>query len=926
MEPAEKETILDLPQTNGSEKEVKQSQPQLNNSSGLPPSQKASAQNLSTLKSKPHASDPIIPNTINEQPKQPQQNAHKPIEIPEDMIKDIQPIFLTGITKDILKIKQPPQREGSEAKLMYFVVKKSDLMLDLSTRLAISDLYPVKPQIMEFPGDEMLLCVDSEYKYGQNFYLCCTQRLIDHILNPPAEIVKSSENLGPKVYKWVNLGSDKEIDEEKVVNSRNLISVKLTRKRKDFYSSCKFGDRDAHDGFLECRPFRDPNFEVTKMEIDASVQAVPELVDCYAQTTWFRPMNCALQYEPITLSNEDCEIICQLDEVADFMKTVTIRFEKALQQNSIMDIFSDDFKNFGDDDINLEPGSHTYLQEYQSFKDLVHSRDRSISCVDWHPSLKGVLAISCSHQMTLDERIENGFTIKSKESLILIWNFHDPIHPQLLLEAPEDISTFKFNPHDHNIIIGGCQNGQIVVWDISEHQDKLKSTIKKQKLTNDQRDGDASGAVGGNKQSESLEVIVKWCAVSSIEYSHKSAVQEVYWLPKNLELLPSGEAIENAENGHKQIVSTSLDGQVLFWDIRAKKDLRSLDLVWKPFSRVPLSSMDNTFDYGLTKISIQTPNGKKEEKEKERPTSGTQQKNATATEKRHFTSKFFCSTEEGDLTYNDWISEKTSEEKASSRVEVALPYHYGPMSDLQRNPFFEDILLSVGGWNFYIWKEKITIGPLLSSAQSTTYYICGRWSPTRAGVFYLSKADGTIEVWDLMDQSHAACCIQNISSIAISSMEVRNYLFHGKTNGGSNQFIAAGDDDGTLHILEVPKNLVKSVKNEKSIVRAFFDREVKRINYVSSRKQQRVRDKLKYEAAIFEALAAKTKEGGSKEDNGASGEPAQIAASAEPVGSTPQQENLQNVTDKEEEEYRKLEKEVRLMTGLAIEETTEHVI
>jgi hypothetical protein len=29
-----------------------------------------------------------------------------------------------------------------------------------------------------------------------------------------------------------------------------------------------------------------------------------------------------------------------------------------------------------------------------------------------------------------------------------------------------------------------------------------------------------------------------------------------------------------------------------------------LDLVWKPFLRVPLSAMDNTFDYGLTKATI----------------------------------------------------------------------------------------------------------------------------------------------------------------------------------------------------------------------------------------------------------------------------------------------------------------------------------
>ena len=45
---------------------------------------------------------------------------------------------------------------------------------------------------------------------------------------------------------------------------------------------------------------------------------------------------------------------------------------------------------------------------------------------------------------------------------------------QLLLEAPDDIHSFMFSPSDPNIIAGGCQNGQLVLWDISAHADRLK--------------------------------------------------------------------------------------------------------------------------------------------------------------------------------------------------------------------------------------------------------------------------------------------------------------------------------------------------------------------------------------------------------------------------------------------------------------------
>ena len=38
----------------------------------------------------------------------------------------------------------------------------------------------------------------------------------------------------------------------------------------------------------------------------------------------------------------------------------------------------------------------------------------------------------------------------------------------------------------------------------------------------------------------------------------------------------------------------------------------------------------------------------------------------------------------------------------------------------------------------------------------------------------------------------------------------------GKSLSG-HQFLAAGDDEGTLHILEIPKNLIKPMRNEVSI-------------------------------------------------------------------------------------------------------------
>lgn len=159
--------------------------------------------------------------------------------------------------------------------------------------------------------------------------------------------------------------------------------------------------------------------------------------------------------------------------------------------------------------------------------------------------------------------------------------------------------------------------------------------------------------------------------------------------------------MDTPENGHKQFATASLDGTVAFWDLRYKKDIKSLDLVWRPFLRVQISALDNSYDYSVTQVSLNTIMSsiiapKKSEEDK------VEKKIKT------WTSKFFCATEEGDLLYCDWMSEKTTDEKVS-RVDYLLTGHFGSLSDLDRSPFFPDLVLSAGGWTFHIWREKNSV-------------------------------------------------------------------------------------------------------------------------------------------------------------------------------------------------------------------------
>jgi hypothetical protein len=70
-----------------------------------------------------------------------------------------------------------------------------------------------------------------------------------------------------------------------------------------------------------------------------------------------------------------------------------------------------------------------------------------------------MVAVACTERTPLEQQIaEDG---KVRTSHILIWNFKDPIHPQMVLEAPYDIHTFRFNPKNSDLLAAGSASGQV---------------------------------------------------------------------------------------------------------------------------------------------------------------------------------------------------------------------------------------------------------------------------------------------------------------------------------------------------------------------------------------------------------------------------------------------------------------------------------
>lgn len=106
---------------------------------------------------------------------------------------------------------------------------------------------------------------------------------------------------------------------------------------------------------------------------------------------------------------------------------------------------------------------------------------------------------------------------------------------------------------------------------------------------------------------------------------------------------------------------------------------------------------------------------------------------------------------------------------------------------------------------------------------SNTYLTAGAWSPTRSAVVFVATSDGQIMAWDFTDSSIRSSIELKATHSRITSME-----FLASTTGISSryQLLAVGDQDGTLHIFEVPRNLTKAMHKEESIMLKFVEREL----------------------------------------------------------------------------------------------------
>ncbi|KAI9326661.1 WD40-repeat-containing domain protein [Zopfochytrium polystomum] len=247
---------------------------------------------------------------------------------------------------------------------------------------------------------------------------------------------------------------------------------------------------------------------------------------------------------------------------------------------------------------------------------------------------------------------------------------------------------------------------------------------------------------------------------SAIERSHRDPVYNISWV--------------QSKSGC-EFFSVSTDGQVLWWDIRKLAE---------PTESLLLDPEKNGNIVGGTVLDFETT----------MPT------------------KFMVGAENGSVFMCNKKAKNPSE-----KITHIYPGHHGPVYALQRNPFFTKNFLSVGDWKAQIWVEDVR-SPIMSTKYSLSYLTDACWSPTRPSLFFTSKMDGTVDIWDFVFKQNDPTLTVQVCNSPIHSIKVQE---HGR-------LVAATARDGSTTVMELSDGLARLQNNEKAIFSQMLEREAKR--------------------------------------------------------------------------------------------------
>lgn len=622
---------------------------------------------------------------------------------------------------------------------------------------------------------------------------------------------------------------------------------------------------DARDGYVEILPIGKPIVNVFKRRIDVAVQAAKPVKSNEAQTVCTYPLNAYTQY------HYECEFINNPDEqlknnIIEYLNDNLDLIDELLEVNGFINLYAHDYEEL----TRTEMGIGTVptaldFKEYMSFTDIVMCKGKTIASVSWHPMWSGTVAISYTDISPNDYTTSTSSNTDSVERAVhgvnpvLLWSLLDALNAKLLMEAHREVTALAFCPYDENILVGGCINGQVIVWDI---RNKLKNVEEEEILTDEQQKYRALmySMIGWMKNIKDPKFVAA-TAISNMEYSHKNRIMNIVWLPPYWKINKQGhlkELPEDSKESSLAFMTCSRDGSIMFWDLMTKPDFkaghfraqrklrrlkkrpsaltvdaspwRMLHRVLKPEYKVEARiPQEDDRVLPLNFLFMRTPSYSYVEvnPERNRKPKLTERIIHKLVLNRPQDSKpkyeFLAGSTEGDFFTATWEGFAYSTGDVVNvepcKFSTCAKYHDGPVICISRSAN-ENILLTVGGKVFAIWKEGYNNKPIMWR-KSRHRYTFGAFSQYKAGYIRLTRSDGGLETWNILHQTNTLISEQILAGKAILNTCVHPFQ-------AIQNIMGVSDANGSFRLFLVPNAFLQASDSEMNKLHGFFAREMTR--------------------------------------------------------------------------------------------------
>lgn len=189
--------------------------------------------------------------------------------------------------------------------------------------------------------------------------------------------------------------------------------------------------------------------------------------------------------EPKVLSEQEREEAVASAPFSSFLNTASKKVERILGEPVLADLLV----NFvGDTDgaeaVERQVDGSRFISAQEKFESPKWTGSRDVTDMDWSP-LHRELMLSSYHMPSTSSTVTGSAALTAispddtpsaslaprsgelqSDGLALVWNMALPSRPEHIFTCGSPVLASRFHPSESPLVLGACQSGQLVVWDV----------------------------------------------------------------------------------------------------------------------------------------------------------------------------------------------------------------------------------------------------------------------------------------------------------------------------------------------------------------------------------------------------------------------------------------------------------------------------